>query len=388
MINNPDNVFATVREAVEFDSANSVFPGKRLLGQKEVRQEEQQHTVEVVLKFEEDDEEEETGLPQPIAECTEEDVLDLCALEQITRLKGGLSELKLAELFLNDEKKVKYYTGLQSYSTFQVLLRHIKPFLWQGEAKLTHFKMVLLTLMRLQLNFTVDRLSHLFNIPQDAANAAFEETVDALYARMSSLVHWPDRERVWVSMPRLFLETFGQQLAVVLDCFEVFTETPSSMESWDRHSRTVKYITGITPQGVISFISRGCSGCSSDEEITESCGLLDKLLPGDVVLAGRGFNMEESVGMMCAEVRRSSPDGRCELHVKTAEETRQLTHLRAHVKRFSGAVCSTSKILSSNVPIRMVELGEGESVTFLDKVVTVCCALMNLRPNGVLSLQK
>ncbi|XP_047224703.1 uncharacterized protein LOC124870209 isoform X2 [Girardinichthys multiradiatus] len=384
--------FHSGKPAYEMLESHPDWKPSLLLGHSQVRQEEEQqvtpHTVEVVLKYEEDEEEEEkqeeTGLPQPV----EDNMLDQCALEQITCLKGEFTEIKLTELFLQGEKKVKYYTGLQSHSTFQVLLRYIKPFLPQGVTKLTHFQMVLLTLMSLKLNFPMDRISHLFNVHPETAIAAFEDTVAALYARMSSLVHWPDRERVWVSMPRLFVETFGGQLTVVVDCFEVSAKTLSNIESWDQHSRTVKYVTGITPQGVISFISRGRSGCSSDIEVTESCGLLDKLLLGDIVLAGRGFNVEESVSMMCAEVKASSPDGCRELDLKTTEETRQLAHLRDHVKRIIGAVCNTFKILSSNVPVRMVEPCEGESVTFLDKVVTVCCALINLCPHGVLSLQK
>jgi hypothetical protein len=45
---------------------------------------------------------------------------------------------------------------------------------------------------------------------------------------------------------------------------------------------------GITPQGVISFISSGYGGRASDKMITKNCGFLNKLLPGDLVLAERG----------------------------------------------------------------------------------------------------
>lgn len=112
-----------------------------LLGQKQVRQEKEQqempHTAEVVQKCEEEEEKrEETGLSQPVEESSEENMLDQCALKQITSLKSELTEV--TELFLRGDKKVKYYTGLQSHSTFQVLLRRIKPFLPQVATKLTH----------------------------------------------------------------------------------------------------------------------------------------------------------------------------------------------------------------------------------------------------------
>ena len=55
--------------------------------------------------------------------------------------------------------------------------------------------------------------------------------------------------------------------------------------------------------GVVSFISKGWGGHVSDAYLTENCGLLHYLLPGDLVLADRVFTIEENVGMYCAEVK-------------------------------------------------------------------------------------
>ena len=44
-------------------------------------------------------------------------------------------------------------------------------------------------------------------------------------------------------------------------------------------------------------------GCRvSDKHLTEHCGILNYLLPGDVVLADRGFDISESVGLMQARL--------------------------------------------------------------------------------------
>ena len=59
---------------------------------------------------------------------------------------------------------------------------------------------------------------------------------------------------------------------------------------------------GITPQGVISYVSEAWGGHVSDKYITDHCGMLDHLIPGDVVLADRGFDISDSVGTMHAQL--------------------------------------------------------------------------------------
>ena len=76
-------------------------------------------------------------------------------------------------------------------------------------------------------------------------------------------------------------------------------------QTWSNYKKhnTCKYLIGITPQRSVSFISKGWEGRVSDIHLTKNCGLLSKLLPGNVILADHGFTIEESVGMYCAEVR-------------------------------------------------------------------------------------
>ena len=50
----------------------------------------------------------------------------------------------------------------------------------------------------------------------------------------------------------------------------------------------------------------------ADVHLTENCGLLDKLLPGDIVLADRGFSIYKAASLYCAEVRIPSfTRGKC-----------------------------------------------------------------------------
>jgi len=116
-------------------------------------------------------------------------------------------------------------------------------------------------------------------------------------------------------------------VAAIVDCFEVFIEKPSNVLARAQtfcqytHAYTMKYLIVITPQGVISLISEGWGGHGSDKHITEQSGFLNKLLSGDIVLADRGFNIRESVGMMCAEVKVPTfTRGHAQLEAKYVEE--------------------------------------------------------------------
>ena len=70
-----------------------------------------------------------------------------------------------------------------------------------------------------------------------------------------------------------------------------------------KHHNTVKVLIGIVPQGVVTFVSEAWGGRVSDKNLTEHSGILDKLLPGDVVLADRGSTVSDSVGMMDGRVQ-------------------------------------------------------------------------------------
>ena len=117
---------------------------------------------------------------------------------------------------------------------------------------------------------------------------------------LKQLVLWPDREDLRRTMPECFTAAFGDKVAVIIDCFEVFIDRPSNLLArsctWSsyKHHNTIKLLIGITPQGVISYISDAWGGRTSDKHLTEHCGFLNKLLPGDVVLADCGFDISES----------------------------------------------------------------------------------------------
>ena len=112
------------------------------------------------------------------------------------------------------------------------------------------------------------------------------------------------------------------------------------MWSQYKHYNTAKYLISVTPQGIISYISNAWGGRVSDKYIVENSGYLRHLLPGDVVLADRGFDVADSVAY----------------HVEDVEATRKLANVRIHIERIIGAVRQRFQILSATgvLPKEMV----------------------------------
>jgi len=94
-----------------------------------------------------------------------------------------------------------------------------------------------------------------------------------------------------------------------------------------------------TPQGVKSLCQKVGGGHASYKYITEHCGILKKLLPGDIVLADRGFDIAELVGMMQAQFPiLAFTKGKQQLSALEVENTRTIANVRIHVEHVIGSV--------------------------------------------------
>lgn len=288
------------------------------------------------------------------------------------------------ESLRDNDEKVKYFTGLPGFSVLFTLFNYLEEYL-TARNSMTKFESLVLVLVKLRLNLSNQFLAYEFNLTAATISRIFSSVVEVMFIRMKPFVFWPDRETLRMTTPMQFRKHFGTRCAAIIDCFEVFIERPSNIraraETWSsyKHHNTVKFLLGITPQGVICFLSRSWGGRSSDKHITENCGFLDKILPGDLILADRGFDIQDSVGSVCAEVKIPAfTKGKSQLSPIDIETTRKLANVRIHVERVIGLVRQKYTILSSTLPIDMLLTRNPDEIPTIDKITLICCALVNL----------
>ena len=178
------------------------------------------------------------------------------------------------ETFQNEDEKVKFYTGLPNFLMLMALFNYLTEHISSGPRSVTtKFQEMLMVLMRLRLGLPLQIVADLFMVSESAASRICLKMIDVMFMRMAPLIHWPDRESLRKTMPKEFVKSFGNKVTAIIDCFEVFIETPSSLQaraqtfSSYKHHNTIKYLIGITPQGVVSFISKGWGGRTIDKYV-------------------------------------------------------------------------------------------------------------------------
>ena len=118
------------------------------------------------------------------------------------------------------------------------------------------------------------------------------------------------------------------------------------------------------------FLSEGWEDRVSDKQITLQSGFLSKIMPGDCILADRGFLTERDLNMKGAHL--SMPKvrkGRDQLSGKDVHESRHNANARIHVERVIGQL-KKFRILQTAIPITQVDL--------IDSILITVSSIVNL----------
>ena len=297
----------------------------------------------------------------------------------------------------HDDSLVKFYTGLPCYTTLSIYFEEIlKPDAsvmrqWSecrsasdyGDTKagvscsLPLEEQLFMTLVRLRLGLLERDLAFRFNISQATVSRITCTWINLMYHSFKSIETFPSWALVRKYMPGAFKKDYPNT-RIIIDATEFFIDRPSSLVSQSstfssyKNRNTVKVLIGITPSGVISFVSVAYEGSISDRKLVEACGLLQKLEPGDEIMADKGFT---SQGLLVPlGVRLNMPpflQSNTQMPASDVFTTRKIARLRVHVERAIRRV-KDYRILQGSLPASMWDCFSG--------IIYVCCMLTNFEP--------
>lgn len=98
--------------------------------------------------------------------------------------------------------------------------------------------------------------------------------VNLLYQVFRKYLVWPSAEQSKKTLPDTYPSKYADT-RVILDCIEFFINKPQNCSgqaatySQYKHHNTVKVLIGISPVGLITFVSKPYGGNSSDRFIME-----------------------------------------------------------------------------------------------------------------------
>jgi len=193
---------------------------------------------------------------------------------------------------------------------------------------------------------------------------------------LETLNPFPSRDITAQTLPA----SFGNftNIRCIIDCTELFVERASSLTAQSltfsnyKHHTTVKFLVATVPTGGICFVSPAWGGRVSDRHITEKCGFLDHVMPGDLIMADKGFTIGDLLAKKGAYLQIPpflSDKG--QFKPQDIELTRQIARVRIHVERAIGRA-KQFHILDPVIPLSLS--------TTISTVFRVCCFLSNLGP--------
>ena len=310
------------------------------------------------------------------------------------KLKRSLFRLENVKC---DNNLIKLYTGFNNHETLVAFFEEIL----QSDAKMVRqwsgrrsecnyddvkvgptFKLPLeeqffMTLVRLRLGLLEHDIAYRFNISQASVSWITSTWINLMFHSFKSFETFPSWHIVKKYMPEVFKQDYPNT-RIIIDATEFPIERPSSLLSQActfsayKNRNTVKILIGVTPSGAISFISDAYEGSISDCKLVEVCGLLEKLEPGDEVMADKGFKIQDL--LVPYGVRFNVPpflQSNTQMAAYDVFTTKKIARLRVHVERAIGRV-KDYRILQGVLPASMWDS--------ISDIIYVCCMLTNFGP--------
>ncbi|XP_045781879.1 uncharacterized protein LOC123878621 [Maniola jurtina] len=317
-----------------------------------------------------------------IIESSTEDITPK-AISVSTQCGSTLGILSL-EAMRGNNKTIHFYTGLENYDKFMLLLDTLTPmcynlnYLRSTVMNVCVRDQMLITMMKLRRYLPDFELAFLFGISETNVANIFITWINFMYEIWNLIDIWPTKELVEYFMPEAFKRGFPST-RIIVDTTEIPITKPGNPIAQQvtfsnyNHKNTVKAMIGATPGGLISYISECYGGSVSDRQIIERSELVNRCDSGDSIMADRGFNVQDIFATK--DVTINIPTylkGKTQIPGIRIVQDRKLASKRVHIERIIG-LAKTYKILKSELSPYHVALSS--------RILFICAFVCNFREN-------
>lgn len=297
---------------------------------------------------------------------------------QTAEIFPELSPFTILDMMKSDQQTLAF-TGVESLTAFKAICDSIELLetLWYPMGRRVDLVLegrILLTLLKLKINCTFQCLGALFNISRQQAARYFYKTLHLLYMFFKRLIPWPSRQEIRRNLPKHFDKY--PDTRVVIDCTEFAVACCRCLScrlrcySHYKGAHTLKVMIGISPAGLITFLSQTFGGRTSDKFLFLQSNILKKVEPGDSIMCDKGFLITEECKALAVNVIQPPfLKDKNKFSPQEAADTYYIAHARVHVERAIQRL-KTYKILSDKISWLMVPQ--------FDEIISVISALVNL----------
>lgn len=246
-------------------------------------------------------------------------------------------------------------------------------------AKLTTKDQFIFTLVRLRRYPSLEMLCDVFGITTGTGSKIFITWILFLEKELSFLLPFSTKEElIGVPKPNCFKKKSFNNLRAIIDCTEFYVEKPCkpssqrSTYSQYKSSNTFKLLISMSPILHFNFVSKLYSGSISDKEIVNVSGFLEKLQPGDAVMADKGFNIQDYLALHETVLIAPPIMRKNNVSARASTATRRVATARVHIERIIKRLKSFT-FLRGVIPLTCKP--------YISSAVNVCAALVNLQPS-------
>jgi hypothetical protein len=222
-------------------------------------------------------------------------------------------------------------------------------------------------------------LGNLFGISPATVTKIFVTWILFLKSELEFLLPFSTLEEMeGIPIPKTF-RAFPN-LRCIIDCTEIYIEKPFKIAAQRatysnyKARNTFKVLVGISPIPYFNFVSNLFTGSISDKEMVKQSGFLEYLNPGDIVMADKGFNVQDLLAIHQTKLIAPPLMKKGSVNAKSSTATRRIAKPCVHVERLIRKL-KCFCILRGVLPLLLKP--------YVNSIVKVCAALVNLQPSAI-----